>query len=119
VTGAGANAFVAAVNGGLGLRAPTPFPDDSNIASTGAFSICSVLDAQAAAIGGAFGGVDVLSPGVQVNIKGNKLPQAPEMKASLGVQYTAEFGGGLTLVPRFDIAFTGEQYGNVFNGNVN
>ncbi|UOR15584.1 TonB-dependent receptor [Qipengyuania aquimaris] len=119
VTGAGANAFVTAVNGGLGLQGPTAFPSDGGIASNGAFSICSVLDAQAGAIGNLFGGVSVLSPGVQVNLKGNKLPQAPEMKASLGVQYTAEFDNGMTLVPRFDIAFTGEQYGNVFNGPVN
>lgn len=119
VTGAGARAFVGAVNGGLGLRAPTAFPTDGGIASTGAFSICNVLTAQAAAIGGAFGGVQVLSPGVLKNLRGNDLPQAPAMKASAGVQYTAEFDNGMTLVPRFDVTFTGEQYGNVFNGNVN
>lgn len=119
VTGAGANAFVGAVNTALGLRAPTAFPADGGIASTGAFSICSVLTAQAAAIGSVFGGVQVLSPGVEVNLRGNKLPQAPTVKASAGVQYTAEFGSGLTLVPRFDLTFTGEQYGSVFNGNVN
>lgn len=119
VTGAGANAFVTAINTNLGLQAPAPFPADGNIASNGAFSICSVLSAQAAAIGGAFGGIQVLSPGVEVNLRGNSLPQAPEFKASAGVQYTAAFGNGMTLVPRFDIAFTGEQYGNVFNGRVN
>lgn len=121
VTGAGADAFVAAVNGSLGLQGPTEFPSDGGIASSGAFSICSVLEAQSAnpTLIGLFGPVTVLSPGVEVNIKGNKLPQAPEMKASIGVQYTAEFGSGATLVPRFDLAFTGEQYGNVFNGNVN
>ncbi|WP_284124901.1 TonB-dependent receptor [Parerythrobacter aestuarii] len=119
VTGAGANAFVNAVNPALGLQGTTSFPSDSGIASNGAFSICSVLDAQATAIGGLFGGVQVLSPGVQVNLKGNKLPQAPEMKASAGIQYTADLSGDMTLVPRFDIAFTGEQYGNVFNGRVN
>ncbi|MBX7495206.1 TonB-dependent receptor [Qipengyuania sp. 6B39] len=119
VTGAGANAFVNAVNPALGLQGTTAFPDDSGIASRGAFSICSVLADQAEAIGGLFGGIEVLSPGVEVNLKGNKLPQAPEMKASVGVQYTAEFSNGMTLVPRVDVAFTGEQYGNVFNGNVN
>lgn len=119
VTGAGANAFVAAVNGGLGLQGPGAFPSDGGIASTGAFSICSVLDDQAAAIGGLFGGVEVLSPGVEVNLNGNKLPQAPTVKASIGVQYTAEFGNGMSLVPRIDVAMTGEQFGNVFNGNVN
>ncbi len=119
VTGAGANAFVTAVNSAMGLQAPTAFPSDSGIASTGAFSICSALTAQATAIGAAFGGVEVLSPGVEVNLKGNKLPQAPDLKASFGVQYTKEFGNGMSLIPRFDIAMTGTQYGNVFNGNVN
>ncbi|HAU22160.1 MAG TPA: TonB-dependent receptor [Erythrobacter sp.] len=115
----GPDAFVNAINPSLGLQGVTEFPSDGNIASAGAFSICSVLDAQAAAIGGAFGGIQVLSPGVQVNLKGNKLPQAPEMKASAGIQYTHEFDSGMTLVPRFDIALTGEQYGNIFNGAVN
>ena len=120
VTGAGADGFVAAVNSGLGLQAPTEFPSDSGIASSGAFSICEVLAAQSAnpALTGIFGAVEVLSPGVEVNLKGNRLPQAPEFKASVGVQYTAEFGDW-TLVPRVDVAMTGEQYGNVFNGNVN
>ncbi|KZX90024.1 TonB-dependent receptor, partial [Erythrobacter sp. HI0020] len=120
VTGAGANAFVGAVNGGLGLQGPTAFPSDGGIASTGAFSICSVLDAQTANPAfAALGPINVLSPGVEVNLKGNRLPQAPECKASIGVQYTAEFDNGMSLVPRFDLAYTGEQFGNVFNGNVN
>jgi outer membrane receptor protein involved in Fe transport len=105
--------FVGAVNTGLGLRAPAAFPANSGVASTGAFSICSVLAANAPA------GINVLSPGVEVNLKGNKLPQAPNYKASLGIQYTAEFGNMMTLVPRFDISMTGTQYGNVFNGGVN
>lgn len=134
VTGAGANQFVGAINTlALGLQAPTAFPADGGIASTGAFSLCDVLTA--GSLGAialvdpdlaplqplldSFGPVSVLSPGVQVNLKGNSLPQAPEMKASVGVQYTAEFDSGMTLVPRVDVAFTGEQFGNVFNGSVN
>ena len=120
VTGAGANAFVTAVNANLGLRAPGAFPADGGIASNGAFSICSVLTAQTANPAFApLGPINVLSPGVEVNLRGNRLPQAPEYKASIGVQYTAEFDNGMSLVPRFDLAYTGEQYGNVFNGNVN
>ncbi len=119
VTGAGARAFVSAVNPALGLRGPTAFPSDGGIASTGAFSICSVLSQQAAAIGQAFGGVQVLSPGVEVNLRGNKLPQAPNLKASVGAQYTIRFDNDMSLVPRFDLALTGEQFGNVFNGRVN
>ena len=105
--------FVGAVNGTLGLRGAAPFPSDSGIASLGAFGICAALQANAPA------GVQVLSPGVEVNLKGNKLPQAPEMKASVGAQYTYEMDSGWSLVPRVDLTFTGEQFGNVFNGRVN
>jgi len=108
-----ANAFVSGFNPLLGLRAPTSFGPNSGIASTGAFSICSALQANAPA------GISVVSPGVEVNLKGNKLPQAPEFKASMGVQYTYEFTSGMTLVPRADISMTGTQYGNIFNGAVN
>ncbi|MFA9199912.1 MAG: hypothetical protein ACEQR8_01810 [Cypionkella sp.] len=126
---AGANAFVGAVNGGLGLRAPTGFGPNSGIASTGAFGICAVLQGAAAnpsaPLRAAFATptgplpFTVLSPGVEVNLRGNRLPQAPEYKASLGVQYTYEFANGMTLVPRGDVAMTGTQYGNFFNGSVN
>ncbi len=51
VAGAGANAFVTAINGSLGLQAPTAFPADGGIASTGAFSICSVLERSGGARG--------------------------------------------------------------------
>ena len=78
-----------------------------------------MLSAQAAAPANAPLGIQVLSPGVEVNLKGNRLPQAPEFKASMGVQYTYEFPSGMTLVPRADVAMTGTQYGNIFNGSVN
>jgi outer membrane receptor protein involved in Fe transport len=137
VTGAsegGPDAFVNFVNSELnagnvpGLSAPvtaplqgtSEFPADGGIASSGAFSICEVLAGYASSpAGAAFGGVEVLSPGVEVNLRGNTLPQAPTIKASAGVQYTADFGNGYSLVPRFDVALTGEQFGNVFNGRVN
>ncbi|MCA0904026.1 TonB-dependent receptor [Qipengyuania aquimaris] len=133
ITGSGADAFVNFLNPFFGLQGTSEFPADGGIASSGAFGICSIYEAAAAgAIGlvnpdlaplqpaiNSFGPLSVLSPGVEVNLKGNKLPQAPEYKASIGVQYTAEFGSGMTLVPRLDIAMTGEQYGNVFNGSVN
>jgi iron complex outermembrane recepter protein len=118
--GAGAAGFVNAINGGLGLRPATGFGANSGINSVGAFGICSVLQAQAAgAVGAAFGGMTVENAGVPVNIRGNKLPQAPSYKFSVGVQYTAEIGGDLTLVPRFDLAYTGDSYGNIFNGRIN
>ena len=116
---AGANGFVAAINSSLGLQAPASFGATSGIASNGAFGICSVLTAQAAgAVGTAFGGIQVLSAGVPVNIRGNQLPQAPTVKFSAGVQYTAHMGD-MTLVPRVDLTYTGESYGSIFNGNIN
>ena len=106
---AAVNGFVGAVNGALGLQAPVPIPGTN---TTGAFSICGALAAQAANTNGAF----VVSSGVPVNVKGNRLPQAPEFKWSAGIQYTAQLGGDVTLVPRFDIAFTGNSFGTIFNG---
>jgi outer membrane receptor protein involved in Fe transport len=112
---AATNGYVGAVNSALGLRAPTAFPTDSGLnGATGAFGICSALAANAAAAG-----VQVLNAGVEVNLKGNQLPQAPEFKFSTGVQYTFDLASGISIVPRWDLAFTGESYGNIFNGNVN
>jgi len=129
---AGVNGYVnqvqALINGGLipgvaagaGLQPTTAFPADGGIASTGAFSICSVMEATAGTVGAAFGGIEYFSAGVPVNLKGNELPQAPNYKFSAGVQYTARLGGGdMSLVPRVDLAYTGESYGSIFNGNVN
>ena len=122
--GAGANAFVAAVNGGIGasfgnpalLRAPVAVPGTT---ATGAFSICSALTAQAAAIGSAFGGIQVLGSGVEVNVAGNRLPNAPMYKWALGAQYTIDMGAsGWTVVPRADINYTGNSYGTIFNLNI-
>ena len=110
-----ADAFVTGVNAALGLRGPEEFPADGNLPSSGAFSICDVLASSVPDNSG----IAVLSPGVEVNINGNTLPQAPEMKVSMGVQYTAEFGNGMTLVPRVDVALTGAQYGSIFNGRIN
>jgi iron complex outermembrane recepter protein len=116
---AGVNAFVNAINTSLGLQPTAAFPSDSGLTARGAFSICSVLAAQATAIGAGFGGIGVQNAGVPVNIKGNRLPQAPNFKWNVGVQYTGELGGGMTLVPRVDLIYVGDSYGNIFNGRVN
>ena len=54
-----------------------------------------------------------------ISIKGNKLPQAPNVKFSAGVQHTINFDSGMSLVPRMDLTYTGDSYGNIFNGRVN
>jgi hypothetical protein len=128
----GANAYVTTVNNlinagsipgltaGAGLRAPTAFPSDSGLnGATGAFGVCGALSALAATVGPAVGGVQVLNEGVTVDIKGNKLPQAPNYKFSLGAQYTFDLANDMTVVPRWDIAYTGDSYGNIFNGAIN
>lgn len=134
---AGVNAFVNGVNslinagvvpgvsGGAGLRPTTPFPAGGGLNSTGAYSICAVLTAAAS---GAFaaagldpatlGGVTVYASGIPVNIKGNKLPGAPDYKFSAGIQYEAPIGD-MTLTPRADFVYTGKSFGNIFNGTVN
>jgi len=123
---AAAQGFVTAVNNGInasvgltaanGLRGPTPFPADANVgASTGAFSLCSALTAAAAGTGGAIS----VSDGIGVSLKGNELPQAPVAKFSVGVQKVFDFNSGMSFVPRFDLTYTGESYGNIFNGRIN
>ncbi len=128
---AGVNGFVTQINNlinagaipgvspGAGLRGPQPFGPTSGIASTGAFSICAALQATAATVGPAFGGIEFYGAGVPVNIRGNQLPQAPTVKWSAGAQYTFRFDNEMTLVPRVDVTYTGDSYGNIFNGNVN
>ncbi len=145
--GAGANSFVGTVNtilnavqasrnGGATpapLLAPTAFAAGSGINSTGAFSICSVLTLGATgniaalnpafagfqAVLNSFGSFTVENAGVPVNIKGNRLPQAPSYKFSMGAQYTVDLANDMTVVPRADLTYTGESFGNIFNGGVN
>ena len=123
VTGGALTPRTAANPNGAPLQGTTSFGANSGLAANGAYSICGVLTAAAAGAipgisGAAFGGVDVLA-GVPVNIKGNKLPQAPNYKFSIGAQYTAELSNGMTIVPRADLIYTGESYGNIFNGAIN
>jgi iron complex outermembrane recepter protein len=126
---AGTNQLVGAINAGLGLRAPAPFLADGGIASTGAFGICGLI---AGTIANPPAGLRTLfatptgalaftveNAGVPVNIKGNRLPQAPNYKFSLGAQYTFDMSNGMTVVPRGDFTYTGESFGNIFNGGVN
>ena len=120
--------YVGLINGGISastgtanlLRAPTAFASDSGLAAgtTGAFSICSQLAASTAAVA-ALGGVTVLNEGVLSNIKGNTLPQAPNYKFSVGTQYTFDLANDMNVVPRVDLTYTGDSYGNIFNGAIN
>ena len=121
---AAVNAYVGAVNGGIGLRAPVPLQGTT---TTGAFGICSALAATAAtppaALRAAFGVPTgalpfTVSDGVGVNIRDAQLPQAPKYKVSVGAQYAIDFMGG-TIVPRADLSYTGDFYASIFNIPIN
>jgi len=103
---------------GAGLQPTTAFPGGSGLNSNGAFSICAILNNLAGPAGGSFGGITVFNSGIPVNIKGNKLPGAPDYKFSAGVQYALAVGD-LTLTPRADYIYTGKSVGNIFGGTVN
>jgi outer membrane receptor protein involved in Fe transport len=109
---------ITGLKAGAGLQPTTEFPADGGIKSTGAFGVCAVLDALKGTAGAGFGGVEVYSSGIATNIKGNKLPGAPDYKFSAGVQYAAPIGD-LTLTPRADFIYTGKSVGNIFGGTVN
>jgi iron complex outermembrane recepter protein len=112
---AAANFFVNAVNAGLFNSAdPTgsaavpvtqPIPGTN---TTGAYSLCAALQAQAGA------NFNVLD-GIEQDLSGNELPQAPNVKLSAGAQYTFRLDNGMTLVPRADVAYTGSFFARSFN----
>ncbi|WP_328804906.1 TonB-dependent receptor [Parasphingopyxis marina] len=123
---AGANAFVNAINANaLGLQPTVPVPGTN---TTGAYSICSILQAgaagQIAAVNPALAALQPLldsfgafsiADGVPVDLSGNELPLAPDYKITVGGQYTADFDNGMSLVLRADYSLTGQQYARSFN----
>ncbi|WP_425230307.1 TonB-dependent receptor [Sphingomonas sp.] len=120
------NGYVAALNAGIGLQAPVAIPGTN---TTGAFSVCSALQSTAAAppaallaalglTGSTTIPVTVYASGVPVNIRGNSLPQSPNVKFGAGAQYTADLGGA-TIVPRVDLTYTGNYFGSIFNRQIN
>lgn len=141
-TAANANLLVNTINGAMGLAPAGPIP---GVAANGAFGNCGAIQAaiagnigaagaalaplQAPLSGAAFNGTAVTpgtplafsytTGGVLQNIKGKELPGAPNFKWNIGAQYTVPLGGGMKLSPRVDIVYTGESFGNIFNGNVN
>jgi hypothetical protein len=56
-----------------------------------------------------------LPSGVAADLSGNKLPQAPSWKFSAGAQYEHEFNGGMSLVTRLDLTYTGEYFSRSVN----
>ena len=121
---AAARAYVNAINGGINASIPgntAPLQNATPLLSNGtygAYSVCSQLQTSAPAVGALFGGIQFYGSGVPVNLHGNQLPEAPRYKASIGAQWTIPFRGGWTVVPRADLAYTGESYASIFNDPV-
>lgn len=128
----GANTLVAAFNAAIGLAPPVPVPATN---TTGAFSVCSALAATIqnppSALRALFatpagplpfvfrtdaaGVANGLPDGIAVDLRGNQLPNAPKFKVGVGAQYSFALAGGVTLVPRIDVNFTGATYARTFN----
>ena len=123
------NAATGPANGGA-LFQPTTVPVPGTNAR-GAISSCSLLTAAIAgaaptqlqallAANGLTGRLPfqldpaaaspTLPAGVAVNLSGNRLPNAPDYKVSVGAQYTFSFASGASVVLRGDYNFTGEFY---------
>jgi outer membrane receptor protein involved in Fe transport len=120
---AAAQAFVNAINGGIGASVGNaallhPAQQVLSNGTFGAYSVCAQLQASAPTVGAAFGGITWYGSGVPVDIKGNKLPQAPTYKFAVGAQYTIDLGHDISLVPRVDLNYTGNSYASIFNGNI-
>lgn len=123
------NAATGAANGtALFQSSTTPVPGTN---ARGAFSSCALLTAAIAgaapaplqALLGANGlsgrlpfefdpaaATPTLPAGVVQDLSGNRLPNAPEYKVSVGAQYTFSFDNDMSLVLRGDYAYTGEFF---------
>jgi outer membrane receptor protein involved in Fe transport len=64
---------------------------------------------------GAFPGYEYLPSGVETNLNGNQLINAPEVTVTLGAQYTHTFGNGMYLTGRVDYYWQDEFYSTAFN----
>jgi iron complex outermembrane recepter protein len=127
--GAGTRQLVTAFNGALGLPGPSAFPSGSGVTATGAHSLCANLAATianpSAPLRALFAtptgplAFSVTNVGLVQNIKGKELPQAPNFKWNVGLQYDLPMANGMSLVPRVDLIYVGDSYGNIFNGAVN
>ena len=116
-----ARAYVNTINAGINASIPgntAPLQGAQPLLANGtygAYSLCSTLQSNAPTAGALFGGIQFYGSGVPVNLHGNQLPQAPRYKASIGAQWTIPFHHGWTVVPRADLAYTGESYASIFN----
>jgi len=121
---AATSAFVNYVNANIVPNGATSFSTvqtvnhaDGSFAYNGAYSVCSALQGAAAntTLQALFGNMTV-SGGINQDLSGNQLPNAPKVQFSLGAQYTMALSENYNAVFRGDYNYTGSQYsGTNFN----
>ncbi|GJL94573.1 MAG: TonB-dependent receptor [Hyphococcus sp.] len=84
------------------------------------FSVCSALETVASTVNALTAGTPiatnyVVSPGIEQNLEGNKLPGSPEWQFNVGAQYVADLGANHTLTTRADYYRQGEFFSRPFN----
>lgn len=58
---------------------------------------------------------DAMVPGInEIDITGNQLLRAPDLKANLGIQYTHWLASGASLEARYDVSYSDEYYVDAF-----
>ena len=62
-----------------------------------------------------FIGVNPVVRGEGIDLSGNKLPQAPEFTANIGLSYTHQVAGVGSLLARLDYYYSADKYFNEFN----
>ena len=74
----------------------------------------TLLAPGAVAVGtNAFGGL--VSDGVEMNLKGNELPNSPHWTTSIGGQYTWDLPQGWNMVLRSDFYWQDKSYARIYN----
>ena len=88
------------------------------LASKGTFGSC---DATAGALAGynQLAATDyTVDDGVEADLKGNELQQAPDFTINIGAQYTHFFGNGMSLSLRADYYYQSNMFGRMFNKDI-
>ena len=58
---------------------------------------------------------DPSSPGISVDLEGNKLPNSPRYSVNLNLEYGFDLGNGLSLTPRVQYYVQDDYYSRIFN----
>ncbi len=89
-----------------GVAAVLAYVNANNLPANTLYGICGGSFA-------AFGAVPL--PGIEANLKGNELPNAPKATVSIGAQYKWELAGGWDATLRGDYYQQGDSYSRAFN----